>query len=219
MTGTSQIRYDSSEGHPFYPMHSLIHRSELKADFFDPDYKPAIPGKDTTDLDVRGVTTGRAEFVADTGNDNDIENAQALPEAHDTDAQPKAIQDNWHSLATSDLTDATFSKIEKISALPNEWRGPGSSKLSPSSLRRFLQLWKLISGDAAEPFLSLTPNGNLYAEWHASWRRHLDVEFTADGQIYFGFFHNSNVLEGKLKFDDFHAMITGCSQNPFRWRR
>ena len=77
----------------------------------------------------------------------------------------------------------------------------------------------IISGEAAEPFLSLTPDGHLYAEWHASWRRHLDVEFTADGQVYFGLFNNGNILEGKLKLDDFHPMITGGGQNPFCWCR
>ena len=173
MTEIIQIKNNSSEVYRFHPLHSLNRSAELEADFFDPDYEPVLQEKYIIDVVVRVGTTGGAEIAADSGNEND--NAQSLLETHDTEAQPKAIQDNWHSLAKSGLTDATFSKIEKIATLQNGWRGPGSSKLSPGSLRHFLQLWRMISGDAAEPFLSLTPDGNLYAEWHASWRRHLDV--------------------------------------------
>jgi hypothetical protein len=121
-------------------------------------------------------------------------------------------------LASSTLTPKTFQKLQTIASKPDGWRGSGSIKLNSISLRSFLKLWKEIDQEAEEPFVTLAPNGHLYAEWHASWRRHLDVEFATDGSVFFGLFHNRDAIEGKTSLEHLIAIMRGRRQNPFQWK-
>jgi hypothetical protein len=50
---------------------------------------------------------------------------------------------------------------------------------------------------APEPEVTIARNGNLVAEWHRRWNRHLDVEFKEDGMVLYGLFIGTIVNEGR----------------------
>jgi hypothetical protein len=131
---------------------------------------------------------------------------------------PTSLRVNWNSLAISGLSAGLIERLFRLAEKPDGWRGPGSKRLSPASLRNFLGFWASISENAVEPFITLAPNGNLYAEWHASWKRHLDIEFAGNDEVFYGLFHGAHPSEGK----DFTAEVVNMMQsrriNPFNWK-
>jgi len=129
------------------------------------------------------------------------------------------ILDDWLALQNSGLSEHARNRIERLVRKPDGWKGPGSSKLRSESLRHFLKFWGSIKSKAQEPFIALAPNGNLYAEWHTSWKRHLDVEFNDDGLVYFGLFKGREIIEGKTKLNNFISSMGGRSDKPFQWKR
>ena len=140
-------------------------------------------------------------------------------ESPKTNSLPDSLRDNWNSLGTSCLSDDMYKKISALARKPNHWRGAGSKKLSSQSLSNFLLFWRTIRDKASEPFLTLAPSGNIYAEWHASWRRHLDLEFTPNGKVYFGLFNGGHTVEGKDKLCEVINSMLSRRQNPFRWKK
>jgi len=136
-----------------------------------------------------------------------------------TNVVPDSFRANAGLLIRSGLSRETIARIFRLSDKPDGWREPGSKRLDASSLRAFLTFWTTIARQAREPFLSLAPNGNLIAHWHASWRRHLDLEFDRSNVIYFGLFDNRDVLQGKAVLANLVQTLTARRNNPFMWKR
>lgn len=111
-------------------------------------------------------------------------------------AVPKALEDNWVLLARSNFSRKTYSGILRLA---QEAESPGRAVLGPGSLRTFLLFWDMVRSLAPEPEVTLARNGNLVAEWHTSWNRHLDVEFKEDGMVLYGLFAGRIVNEGRDK--------------------
>jgi hypothetical protein len=130
---------------------------------------------------------------------------------------PPSLRNNWQGLATSGISEAQYARIKKLAHLPDGWRGENSRPLSSKSLHNFLEFWRSVRSDSREPFLTLTPNGHLYAEWHASWKRHLDAEFSDMKGVYFGLFQGSNVLDGRDNAIDLATMLLARRVNPLKW--
>ncbi len=136
----------------------------------------------------------------------------------DTSALPASLSANWNSLAISGLSSELRKRLFQLAEKPDGWRGPGSKCLSPASLRNFLRTWASIAENAVEPFVTLAPNGNLYAEWHASWKRHLDFEFAGNDEVFYGLFHGDYPSEGKDFTVEAVNMMQSRSKNPFLWK-
>jgi hypothetical protein len=130
---------------------------------------------------------------------------------------PIGVRDSWQALAVSGISERLFGRILFIAILRQNSKQNGSKPLSSESLRSFLRFWVLIRADAAEPFLSVAPNGHLCGEWHTSWSRHLDVEFAQEEMAYFGLFHGKEEIEGYSNISDLAKMIQSRPKNPFRW--
>lgn len=111
---------------------------------------------------------------------------------------PDAVGNNWVLLAKSNLSRETYGRILHLA---QEAASPGRVALRPGSLRTFLSFWDTVSILAPEPEVTLARNGNLVAEWHKRWNRHLDVEFKEDGMVLYGLFTGKIVNEGRDTVD------------------
>jgi hypothetical protein len=130
---------------------------------------------------------------------------------------PASLRENWFLLAKSKLSVPSYQRLLHLASKPDGWYGSGSVRLSSKSLRNFLKFWALIQADNREPFISITRDGNLYAEWHKSWKRHLDIEFREDGRGFFGLFDGSEVWEGIGELRDLARALRQRRVSPFRW--
>ncbi len=146
-----------------------------------------------------------------------LRSSQKTKNSRSSDAVPESIRDNWQRLATSGLSEGLYSRLQKLANKLDGWRGKGSRRLSAGSLHHFLIFWSLVKENAVEPFVTLAPNGHLYAEWHASWKRHLDVEFTDTGDVFYGLFHGNVIHEGREKVSELVIMLQSRHTNPFKW--
>ncbi len=109
-------------------------------------------------------------------------------------AVPDAVANNWVLLAKSITSGKTYGRILRLA---QEAESPGQAALRPGSLRTFLSFWDTVSVLAPEPEVTIARNGNLVAEWHRRWNRHLDVEFKEDGMVLYGLFIGTIVNEGR----------------------
>ena len=109
-------------------------------------------------------------------------------------AVPDAVEKNWVLLAKSKLSRKTYGRMLRLA---QEAASPGQAALRPGSLHTFLSFWDKVRVFAPEPEVTLARNGNLVAEWHERWNRHLDVEFKEDGMVLYGLFIGRIVNEGR----------------------
>lgn len=142
-----------------------------------------------------------------------------LTESGLVDTLPDSVRDNWNSFNISKLSVGLEQRLRRLASKSDGWRGPGSKKLSSAALRQFLRFWRTIADGSTEPFITLAPNGNLYAEWHVSWKRHLDVEFTGRDKVFFGLIHNNEIIEGTTRTSELINAMYARTKNPFRWKR
>jgi hypothetical protein len=157
-------------------------------------------------------------FAMDSNNIEVSRRQSAKYRNNRTNSIPDSYRDNLYGMRTSKLSESIKRRLLTLANEPDRWRGPGSKRLNSESLRNFLEAWRRIFGKAVEPFLTLAPAGNIYAEWHASWRRHLDLEFAPDGKVYFGLFHSQDTVEGKSDLEDVISSMLARRTNPFRWK-
>lgn len=131
---------------------------------------------------------------------------------------PHAISINWSRIGRAGLSSQLFTRLFRLAARLEGWRGPGSRALDSLSLAEFLKFWTVIRENAAEPNLSLLPNGHLGAEWYRSGRRHLDIEFAHGGIVYFGLFNGDTEIEGKEALLTTAELLLAHPAKPFRWK-
>jgi hypothetical protein len=167
----------------------------------------ALPGVDVALLNVR----------AHQAIEPDFELRVRIGDATSSNALPESIRKNWQRLGTSGLSLGLFRRLKALAQKPDGWRGAGSRALSASSLRQFLDFWRAVRNQPTEPFLTVAPNGHLYAEWHASWKRHLDLEFTGGDTIFFGLFHGHRTYEGCDSPQELASFLLGRKTNPLNW--
>lgn len=107
---------------------------------------------------------------------------------------PESIRQNWIGLAKSKLSQKTYGRILRLAI---DAQNQGISPLKSGSLRTFLTFWEVVRDIAPEPDLTIARNGNIVAEWHKNWQRHLDIEFKEDGMVLYGLFIGKIVNEGR----------------------
>jgi hypothetical protein len=112
-----------------------------------------------------------------------------------TNALPEIIWANWGLLSRMNVRGRMFGDLVRLASAPDGWNGAGSRSLRPESLKAFLMFWSSIHDHAAEPELTLAPDGSVHAEWFESPRKRLDVRFGSHG-AFFGLFVNNRIVEG-----------------------
>jgi hypothetical protein len=133
-------------------------------------------------------------------------------------AVPESIAMNWNRIANSKISKQTYSKLLRFANRPDGWRGPGSLKLSPSSINAFLDFWQKIREVAHEPSIALTAAGGLQAQWYKSDKEHLDLVFRPDRKIYFGLFRKGAVYEGIDDLDSVVQFVLADLGQPLSWK-
>lgn len=134
-----------------------------------------------------------------------------------TSVVPSALRANWLSLQRAKLTASTKTRINQLAQLPDGWRGSGSKCLSAESLRTFLRLWEQVHPPSKEPFITLAPNGQVFLEWHKSWRKHLDVQCFPDDQVIFGLLEGTNEIGGKCDTSALLTLINARGGTALKW--
>lgn len=133
-------------------------------------------------------------------------------------SMPEQLVATWQQLAKSRLPIETFRIVIRLARMRSGWRGPGSRPLHARSLAAFLHFWRGIVEHAAPPDLTLTPAGNLLAQWFRDDRHYLDLEFTPDDRIYFGLFDGASASEGVDRPLAVQQMLSNrASGRCFRW--
>lgn len=133
------------------------------------------------------------------------------------DAMPFSLLANWSRIALANLSQEVFDRLVYLARRPVGWRGPGSRALSSGSVREFLEFWMTVRDKAREPALALTAAGGLHAEWFKSSRRHLDLQFSGDGRIFFGLFDRGRLLEGVDDAKNLKELLNAHLSRPLKW--
>lgn len=168
---------------------------------------------DTRDSDgSRKPTGGQATNSANTvGNE-----IRTSDEPTSTNALPESIWQSWGKIAQANMSVRLYGDLVRLAAAHDGWRGSGSLGLRPNSLKSFLEFWSRVRDGAAEPELSLAPDGSLHAEWFDSPRKRLDVRF-AEQNTYFGLFQNNNVVEGADHLNTVAEILKLHPARPLTW--
>ena len=133
-----------------------------------------------------------------------------------TESLPDTIQGSWTKIARANMSVDLSADLVRIGRLPSNWGGPGSQSLRPKSLQNFLEFWLAIRDNAAEPEITLAPDGTLHAEWFKSPRQRLDVRF-ADQKAFFGLLTNNSILEGADDLGTVAGILKLHHARPLLW--
>lgn len=171
-------------------------------------------------VDATG-TRGRAIFVDYTMPlDRDwLSFSPAANKNPSSNTMPDAVSANWARYTTAGISLDTYLKLVTLGQKPDGWRGNGSKKLSDGSISTFLEFWGSVRDFASDAFLTLAPSGNLFAEWHKSWKSHLDIEFVEGGVAFFGLFSGSSIVEGKVDVGELAGLLRAHKRKPLSWRQ
>lgn len=133
---------------------------------------------------------------------------------------PDAIRSNWHLLSQSKLPERAFDDL-LMAASSHERTFNGPMKLlSSRSLGGFLTLWEAVRDHSAEPVLSISPAGDLIAEWFSDPDNSLVVMATRDGELFYSLFDRGQPCEGIVDSEtlgNMIAMFLARDPNPFGW--
>jgi hypothetical protein len=159
-----------------------------------------------------------------TGTVPDVRDERALPRAlqkaddqkGSSNTLPEAILRSWSRIARANMSVRMYGDLVRIANQPPGWRGPGSLRLRPASLKNFLEFWSIVRNDAAEPELALAPDGTLHAEWFKSQRQRLDVRFL-EHKVVFGLIASNSILEGAEQQNTVAQILKSHHAQPLSW--
>lgn len=135
-----------------------------------------------------------------------------------TNLLPESITANWTLFADAALPISLASRLLMLANLADGWGEGAGQKLTGLSVTAFLRFWKGASASApTTPFLTLTYSGHLQAEWHASWRRHLQIEFISTEKTLVGLVEGNDQWTGKASV---FGALEACNRSgqPLRWK-
>lgn len=117
-------------------------------------------------------------------------------EPRGTSTIANAIRDNLYALARANITPELYSRLVSLAQARETDAQDSMRPLVASSLRSFLEFWKLAQSDAREPGLFLLPNGNIQIEWTRG-KSILVIEFRGDQEIFFSLVDKSAHIDGR----------------------
>jgi hypothetical protein len=112
-----------------------------------------------------------------------------------------------------------FNDLLSAATSPNRVLGK-ASQLSNGSLGIFLDLWDAVKVVAAEPVVSVTPNGCVVAEWVRDEENLLAVLAGSSAELTYSLFENGEPLEDSITKEQIPAFVTYMRArvaNPFQW--
>ncbi|HEX4301470.1 MAG TPA: hypothetical protein VHZ78_01660 [Rhizomicrobium sp.] len=130
-----------------------------------------------------------------------------------SNAVPASILETWGELGDANLSKVLRDRIIHLASIQDV---PVRRALQAISLKHFLAFWNAIPDDAAEPQITLAPDGALHAEWFKSPKQRLDIRFSEQRAI-FGLFANNSILEGAQKFEDVAFILSNHPSKPLLW--
>lgn len=135
-----------------------------------------------------------------------------------TDLVPESLRNNWGLLNDANLPAELGSRLQVLALLPEGWGQGDGHALTSLSVTSFLRFWRGAAVlQPATPFLTLTFSGHLQAEWHASWRRHFQIEFISPERTHVALLEGANEWLGTVEVPEVLAMA-GRRRNPLKWR-
>ena len=141
---------------------------------------------------------------------------RSVEEVSSTNSLPESIWTSWGRIAQANMSVRMYGDLVRIANAQDGWRGSGSLALRAGSIKNFLEFWSLVRDEAAEPELTLAPDGSLYAEWFESQRKCLDVRF-AEQNVFFGLFANNNIVEGVDHLTTVAQILKLHRAKPLTW--
>ena len=137
-----------------------------------------------------------------------------------TNLIPDAFRSNWYLLSKSRLPERAFDDL-LIAASSHERTFDDPMKpLSSKSLSGFLKLWAAVRDYSAEPVLSISPAGDVIAEWFDDPDNSLVVMSNQNGKLLYSLFDQGEPCEGTARTDrvgDLVAMFLARETSPFSW--
>lgn len=147
----------------------------------------------------------------------------AVPQAkgaeQTTDVVPQSLLQNWQLWSETAMSDSLRSRLLVLAGTRDGWSDGAGESLSALSVCAFLRFWRdAKKAKAVDPFLTLTFAGHLQAEWHASWKRHLQIEFVSTEKA------KVALLDGEAEWiarDGVYEVLSSICQRrstPLKWR-
>jgi hypothetical protein len=132
---------------------------------------------------------------------------------------PGLLGSSWYRLFRSKLPDRVFRSLSVHFSAGWSLEAP---KVVPSSaaLDVFLRLWEHVGGASAEPVVSVSPKGDIVAEWFDDAENSLVAMAHRDRVLHYSLFDSGEPVEGWVGPDhlsDFVSMMTARAKNPFNW--
>jgi hypothetical protein len=170
--------------------------------------------------------TGATRFVSDMSakaTRNQFARSMTLQRAPDDESRkasansvPDSILAVWTRIGSANMSVRMYRDIVRLAMQPSGWRGPGSFALRSSSLKDFLEFWYAVRDEAAEPEVTLAPDGSIHAEWFKSPRERLDVRF-AEKKVIFGLLTSKSILEGAENINLVALILKSHRSQPLKW--
>jgi hypothetical protein len=133
-----------------------------------------------------------------------------------TETLPETLQGSWTKIARANMSVILYADLVRVARLASGWAGLDTQPLRPKSLQNFLEFWTIVREVAAEPEVTLAPDGSLHAEWFKSPQQRLDVKF-ADQKAFFGLLTNNSILEGVDELHTVAQILMLHRARPLSW--
>jgi hypothetical protein len=135
---------------------------------------------------------------------------------------PQAIMQCWFLLKESRLGEGMFSRLIILASGREAQSRSGLDSLRSQSLASFLHFWSALRQLAgpAEPDLSISPKGNIQAQWVKSGESFLVMEFQKNGDIFFSLWQEDYPLEGiqpGTRMSELIHVFNAMQDNPLGW--
>lgn len=131
-----------------------------------------------------------------------------------------SIVNHWFELSRSQLPDRVFTALVAAAGARIKARGVGARELSGEALTTFLDLWSKVREFCAEPVVSVSPKGDVIAEWFSTPDDSLVIMAGRDKVVHFSLFDEGAPIEGWVTGDRaaiLVARLTAGARNPFQW--
>lgn len=145
---------------------------------------------------------------------------QLVPANKKVDTIPDSLLRCWNLLRESELSGDTFRQIVSIASSRLLRGDQGLRPLSTKTLKAFLNFWELARDQATEPEITISPKGNLQAEWRRDEGNFVVLEFQPSGDIFFSLWQDNYVIEGSKaakKMRELVHVFGALEDNPLGW--
>lgn len=196
--------------------HYLISSSQasITNNLFEAAVHSHVPQRSSQALKAWWIASYRRRLAARSHHQS---TATQLLHGKKSDALPPAIAANWTEFQRADLGPEATVRIFHFAKESAGWHGVDSSPLSADSLAAFLAFWAVVREHAGVPELALSRRGQIQAEWHENWQRHLEVKFSEGKQVLFHLVDRKDELTGSDNVNGLARILAAKDWRPLKW--